>query len=437
MSKKRNQSKKPKVIEEELNTIFSAEFLEKTAKETDFILRNRIINPLVMFWTLTLGFGVQHERSFASLQRLYEDKAKVHLSRSSFYERFTPKLVKFIHACVLHGMENIMQTPNIKLKDKLANFKDLITQDSTIIRLNKKLADKWPAARTKKVAAGVKVSLLISAVADGPKRIALYGERISEVKTLRIGQWVKDRILLIDLGFYKHNTFARIDENGGFFISRLKNGVNPLIIKTNSVCRGHSIDIEGKRLNEVLSKLERQVVDVEVDIVFKRRKYNGKQSKDVKRFRLIAIYNVEDKKYHAYITNIPADWLDAEDVAVLYSARWEIELIFKELKSRYGIDIIRTSNPHAVEALLWVGILTLIVSRSVYLLVYSANIEKAPRYTHLRWATIFAEKSLELLDDILDYAGIDTEPMDLFELFQSQALDPNVNRKRLMDIWRA
>jgi IS4 transposase len=323
------------------------------------------------------------------------------------------------------------------LKDKLASFEDLLTQDSTIIRLNKKLADKWPAARTKKVAAGVKVSLLISAVADGPKRIAIYGERISEVKTLRIGPWVKDRILLIDLGFYKHNTFARIDENGGFFISRLKNGVNPLIIKTNSVCRGRSIDIEGMRLNEILDKLKRQVIDVEVDIVFKRRKYNGKQSKDVKRFRLIAIYNIEDEKYHVYITNIPADRLDTEDIAVLYSARWEIELIFKELKSRYGIDNLTTSNPHAVEALLWVGILTLIVSRRVYRLVYSADMENAPRYTHLRWATIFAEKSLELLGNILDYAGIDTEPMDIFELFQSQALDPNVNRKRLMDIWRA
>jgi IS4 transposase len=136
-------------------------------------------------------------------------------------------------------------------------------------------------------------------------------------------------------------------------------------------------------------------------------------------------------------TNIPVDRLDAKDIAVLYSARWEIELTFKELKSRYGIDNLPTSNPHAIEALLWVGILTLIVSRRVYWLVYSANLEKAPRYTHLRWATIFAEKSRDLLDGILDYAGINTEPMDIFELFQSQALDPNVNRKRLMDIWRA
>jgi hypothetical protein len=116
---------------------------------------------------------------------------------------------------------------------------------------------------------------------------------------------------------------------------------------------------------------------------------------------------------------------------------WIWSLIFKELKSRYGVDNLTTSNPHAIEALLWVGILTLIVSRRVYRLVYSANLEKAPRYTHLRWATIFAEKSRDLLDDILDYAGINTEPMDVFELFQSQALDSNVNRKRLMDIWRA
>lgn len=112
-------------------------------------------------------------------------------------------------------------------------------------------------------------------------------------------------------------------------------------------------------------------------------------------------------------------------------------MLFKELKSRYGIDILPTSNPEIVKALLWVGILTLIVSRRVYLMVFSANLENAPRYTHLRWATIFAEKSHRLLDAVLDYAEIDAGLMELFEVYQSQALDPNVNRKRLMDQWRA
>ena len=437
MAKKKQKAKKSRVIEEELTRLFSPEFLKKTAEETGFIKRDRKINPVLMFWTLSLGFGVQLQRTLASLRRLYEEEGEIHISSSSFYDRFTPELVKFIHVCVLHGLEDITQNPNRKLNDKLSGFKDIVAQDSTIIRLHEKLADKWPATRTRKAAAGVKISLLISAIADGPKRIALHGERTSEIKTLRIGPWLKDRILLIDLGFYKHNTFARIDENDGFFVSRLKGKVDPLIIRNNRTCRGRSIDIVGKRVSEVIDNLKRQVVDAEVEVEFNRRKYKGKENRDVKKFRMVAIYNTEEKKYHTYITNIPTDRLDAEDIAVLYSARWEIELIFKELKSRYGIDILPFSNPHIIEALLWVGILTLIISRRVYLLVFSANLENAPRYTHLRWATIFAEKSHRLLDAILDYSGIDADLMELFDVYQSQALDPNVNRKRLMDEWRA
>jgi len=35
------------------------------------------------------------------------------------------------------------------------------------------------------------------------------------------------------------------------------------------------------------------------------------------------------------------------------------------------------------------------------------------------------------LGAVLDYADIDAGLMELFEVYQSQALDPNVNRKRL------
>jgi len=55
----------------------------------------------------------------------------------------------------------------------------------------------------------------------------------------------------------------------------------------------------------------------------------------------------------------------------------------------------------------------------------------------MRWATIFAEKSHRLSNAVLDYADIDAGLMELFEVYQSQGLDPKVNRKRLMDQWRA
>ena len=45
MAKNRQKVKKSRVIEEELNRLFSPEFLLKTAKETGFIKRERKINP--------------------------------------------------------------------------------------------------------------------------------------------------------------------------------------------------------------------------------------------------------------------------------------------------------------------------------------------------------------------------------------------------------
>jgi putative transposase len=38
--------------------------------------------------------------------------------------------------------------------------------------------------------------------------VSLYAETTNDLKTLRIGPWIKDRILLIDLGFYKYQVFT-------------------------------------------------------------------------------------------------------------------------------------------------------------------------------------------------------------------------------------
>ena len=82
MAKRIQQSERPNIIEEELNRLFSAEWLRKAAKETGFVKRDRKIDPALMFWSLTLGFGVQLQRTLASLRRLYEEKGEVHISLS-------------------------------------------------------------------------------------------------------------------------------------------------------------------------------------------------------------------------------------------------------------------------------------------------------------------------------------------------------------------
>ncbi len=87
------------------------------------------------------------------------------------------------------------------------------------------------------------------------------------------------------------------------------------------------------------------------------------EKRDNERFRLVAIYNEDEDKYHLYVTSISPELLEPEEVARLYGARWEIEILFKELKSRYALDMVPTSNPQVIEAMIWIAILTLIISR--------------------------------------------------------------------------
>ncbi len=434
----KNQSWEKDVIEKDLCTVFSPEWLRKTAQETGLIKRERKVDPTIMFWVLVMSFGVRLERCLASIKRSYEKSSNKKLSDSSWYERFTPELVAFLKVCVIHAIEYLAQEQNRILNEKIAKFQDVLIQDSTIIRLHETLAKKWPAVRSRTVAAGVKVSSLVSAVADGPKRIAIYAESTNELRTLRIGPWIKDRILLIDLGFYKHQLFARIKDNGGYFISRLKGNADPLIIDVHNKCRGNSIDVIEKRISEVLPKLKRQVLDVEVEISFKRRSYNGKERKDSEHFRLVAVFNEDEEKYHVYLTNISKDVLGPEDIAKLYGARWDIELIFKELKSRYALDVVNTTNPQIVEAYIWIAILTLFISRRIYSIVRKHSPkEKMVRYTQLKWSTIFAENADTQLTLILRFCGIERTFETVMEVYLSQALDPHVNRYRFREQWWA
>jgi IS4 transposase len=142
------------------------------------------------------------------------------------------------------------------------------------------------------------------------------------------------------------------------------------------------------------------------------------------------------------LTNIPVEILSGKEIALLYGARWEIELIFKELKSHYHLDQIPSENPEIVsenpeivKCLIWVAILTLMCSRRILRLIRNANPEKANRYTHLRWANVFTNLADRLLTEVLECVGIKTDTLTLYNIYLGQGCDPNVKRERLMVQW--
>ncbi|OPX88194.1 MAG: hypothetical protein A4E52_01276 [Pelotomaculum sp. PtaB.Bin013] len=213
--------------------MFESKWLRYKAIETGLVERERKIDPVIMFWTLSIGYGSQLYRTLIELKREYEVRGKVTISDSSWHDRFTPELVKFLRECVIHGIEQISQEPSRILGKRLASFRDVMIRDSTIIRLHESLADKWPATRSKKVAAGVKVAFASVVNRYTPtEKQRNKGNNFCRTSPNTIQ---RRAILLIDLGFYKYQLFSRIVENGGSFVYRVKSNSNPLIVGINQV----------------------------------------------------------------------------------------------------------------------------------------------------------------------------------------------------------
>jgi IS4 transposase len=280
------------------------------------------------------------------------------------------------------------------------------------------------------------------------KSVAIYSGNTADVKTMRIGPWVKDNLLLFDLGYFKYELFRRISENDGYFVSRMKSSANPYIVSVLRTHRGNTIDLAGKKLKDVLSRLKREVIDVEIEVSFKdtsKKKSDGDQfdvyqpkgtSKVKDNLRLVGVLDEESQTYHLYLTNLSPDQLSAEDVALLYRARWSIELIFKELKSLYQLDVISSGARDVVETLVLVAMLTLVVSHKILNFVRScAPPEERLRYTSLRWAELFYSTAFILMAGVLDLAGVKEDPFLLLCYYMEEGIDPNVNRERLLTPW--
>ena len=427
-------------------TLFPPRVVQRIARESGFVQRHRKLDPVAFLYTLAFETGPQLQRTLAALRDVYNKRTPDPiLSAGGFYERFTPQLVEFLRGCVAYGLAQLRAAPGNRLTPKLARFTDLLIQDSTVIRLFAALAKAYPATRLakntrSKRTAGVKVATLFSARANGPARLELFPETTSEIDTLKIGPWVKGSVLLTDLGFYKHQGFARIEENGGFFLSRLKANANPVLIGSHLVHRGRAIELEGKRWSEVASRLHREVLDAEVELSFQRRGYRGRHRGDTLRARLVAVWDEIHQMYHTYVTNIPVDALSAEDVAELYRTRWSVELLFKEAKGSFHLDRVATGNRYVAESLIWTSWLALLVSRRGHnVLLEHVPPEERFRYPPLRWSRVFRDESREFLTPLLRRLRrrkVIPEPIDeLVGRLDVRARDPNITRERFREGW--
>ena len=419
-------------IRRELTSLIPTRQLNFLARLSGLVQRRRKVDPMALFWTVVLGFGAGRERSLAGLRRAYQKSTGATLVPSAFYDRFTKSLAAFFRLVVEELLERLQET-DVKFGGVLQSFRDVLVTDSTLVKLHDLLERRFPACRTNHTKAAAKLHVVMSARGQGPRTVKLTSARQHDGPAFRVGRWVRDRLLLFDLGYFRYQLFDCIDRQGGYFISRLKENANPEITATRRQWRGRSVPLVGERLRDVIERLRREVLDVEVEVAFRRRVYAGSCSGARRSLRLVGVRNEETGRYHLYVTNIPPARLSAEQVARVYACRWQVELLFKEMKSSSRLEDLPSRKPHIVEALLYATLVTLVVSRRLLRVVREALRGRQRVVPEGRWAAIFSGVSTLILDLVLAPARLARASARWIEaMLLHEAIDPNLSRQLLV-----
>lgn len=425
-------------VEASLCHLFPSTWLEGQARSTGMVQRQRKVDPVSLFWTLVLSFGIGKERGIASLRRAYEAATGVLLSASSFYDRFNQRLEVFLQQACERALHQVTVKMPV-LQEALSAFYDVLITDATVLRLHDLLKNSYAACRTNHTKSAAKLHLVHSVFGKSEHSIKLTAERRHESRVLKIGAWVKDRLLLFDLGYFGYALFDRIHQNGGFFISRVKDGCQPTL---TALHQGDGTQLVGRSLQSILLFIRREVLDAQVDVTYKKQKYRGKRRSVTTSFRLVGIRNPETQEYHLYLTNLPVTLFSARVIAQLYSARWLIEILFKQLKSFYQLEALPSGNKHLVHALIYAALITMLVSQRIeqelrQLLTNKEDHERSLEETVfplLRLGATLSALSATLLTAVLQQAGIKRKPLSLTELILKEAKDPNRKRDTLTQI---
>lgn len=422
-------------LRKKIRKVFSGAKISKLAKSSGAFKRTRKIKPVDFFWTLVLGFGTGRVRTISGLRRSYECQTGTKVVPSAFYDRFSRCLVNMLKMAVIEGLKHLTGIPPA-LQGPLGAFEDVVVTDSTVMRLNELLEKQYPACRTNHTKAALKMHAVISVRGKGSNSVKLTSQRKHDGPVFKIGNWVKNSLLLFDLGYFKYRLFAEIEKRGGYFLSRLKSNVDPVIVKENEQWKTGRTRLENKKLRDVVEIIKRDTIDVMVRIPYRKRRYGKRKSGRLCKgtFRVVGVRNPENRRWHLYITNLPPERISAKEIGQLYRARWLIELLFREIKSRYRMNDLPSGNKNVVESLVYAAILTFIVSRTLLEAVQWKLGPLSRRVPPERWAAIFSQMAQLLLLIVVRpprqskfLEGVITEAL------LHEAIDPNKSRRSLLE----
>ena len=174
---------------------------------------------------------------------------------------------------------------------------------------------------------GIKAHTVINADETVPSLVWFSAAKVHDHNFLSRLKCDDNTIYVFDKGYNDYKAFRHFGENKTGFVTRIKDNAVYEVVETN--------EIPEKIHSGVLSD-EMIEVDIKDDKVISKLK-----------LRKVKYYDREGKREFEFITNLFD--LRADFIAALYKTRWQIELVFKQLKQNFPLKYFLGDNENAIQ----------------------------------------------------------------------------------------
>ncbi|MFV0520952.1 MAG: IS4 family transposase [Mangrovibacterium sp.] len=222
-------------------------------------------------------------------------------------------------------------------------MKRLYIMDPTTISLFKNiLRGVGRNPKTGKKKGGIKAHTIINACENIPCLIR-FSEAIRHDRSFmtEIFKLASHSIITFDRGYVDYFMYQRLTELKIWYV-RLKSNTRDKV--------GQEFDIPDECDSGVLK-------DEEISLEY------GINKEHSHRARRIAYWDSSNKRLFEFVTNNFE--LSAEDIALIYKKRWQIELLFKQLKQNFPLKYFLGESSNAIEIQIWVAMLANLISTLV------------------------------------------------------------------------
>ena len=342
---------------------------QTAADESGVIQRTRKFNALSLARTFVLGFLQDPKASDEKLAQMAV-QCGADVTPQAIEQRHTPKLVDFLER-LFRGATKLVVGSDQALAPILERFTTVTVMDSSTITLPDEMQEQFRGCGGShgSGAAALKLQTELDLRSGALEHVEIEPGRSPDGATSRQDvRRGKGSLRITDLGYFALAVFAAMTPAGEYFLSRLQFGTHVLLQDGVAV--------------EVLKWLGKQTGPfVDVSILLgqehrlpcrliawrlppeqaNRRRRKLRQEIKRKRGNEPCAARLAWCDWTILVTNVPGELLTPKEAAVLYRARWQVELLFKRWKSQGLVAELKGSTVVRQMVRVWSRLLAVVV----------------------------------------------------------------------------